>query len=59
MEFCPSESDIYFYNHHRYQGKLKGLSPIEYRTKAAKIIFYYFHCLLDRVQFKSFGFLYV
>lgn len=26
---------IYFYNHHRYQAKLKGLSPIEYRTKAA------------------------
>ncbi len=26
---------IYFYNHERYQEKLNGLSPVEYRTKAA------------------------
>jgi putative transposase len=26
---------IFFYNHERYQEKLNGLSPIEYRTKAA------------------------
>lgn len=26
---------IYFYNHERYQEKLNGLSPIEYRNKAA------------------------
>ncbi|WP_373687633.1 IS3 family transposase [Virgibacillus proomii] len=25
----------YFYNHDRYQERLNGLSPIEYRTKAA------------------------
>lgn len=26
---------IFFYNHERYQEKRNGLSPIEYRTKAA------------------------
>jgi len=26
---------IYFYNHERYQEKLNGLSPVEYRAKAA------------------------
>lgn len=26
---------IYFYNHERYQEKLNGLSPAEYRAKAA------------------------
>ncbi|KAB8132663.1 IS3 family transposase, partial [Gracilibacillus oryzae] len=26
---------IYFYNHNRYQERLNGLSPMEYRTKAA------------------------
>jgi putative transposase len=26
---------IYFYNHKRYQKRLNGLSPLEYRTKAA------------------------
>ena len=25
---------IYFYNYERYQERLNGLSPIEYRTKA-------------------------
>ncbi|KAB8127316.1 IS3 family transposase [Gracilibacillus oryzae] len=24
---------IYFYNHNRYQERLNGLSPMEYRTK--------------------------
>ncbi|WP_428842605.1 IS3 family transposase [Paenibacillus sacheonensis] len=26
---------IHFYNHERLQAKLNGLSPMEYRTKAA------------------------
>ncbi|RFB11377.1 hypothetical protein DZB84_03425, partial [Bacillus sp. HNG] len=26
---------IYFYNHNRYQKRLNGLSPMEYRAKAA------------------------
>ncbi|WP_369691402.1 IS3 family transposase [Lederbergia lenta] len=26
---------IYFYNHDRYQKRLKNLSPMEYRVKAA------------------------
>nr|MBO2506161.1 hypothetical protein [Bacilli bacterium] len=26
---------IYFYNHFRYQKKLNGLSPLEYRAQAA------------------------
>ncbi|MFB6468041.1 IS3 family transposase, partial [Cytobacillus sp. Hz8] len=26
---------IHFYNHNRLQGRLNGLSPLEYRTKAA------------------------
>ncbi|RHW31198.1 hypothetical protein D1B31_04625, partial [Neobacillus notoginsengisoli] len=26
---------IHFYNHNRYQKRLNGLSPMEYRTKAA------------------------
>jgi putative transposase len=26
---------IYFYNHKRYQKRLNGLSPLEYRTNAA------------------------
>ncbi|QSS99733.1 IS3 family transposase [Pontibacillus sp. ALD_SL1] len=29
------EEYIYFYNHERYQEKLNGLSPMEYRAKAA------------------------
>ncbi|MBR7552837.1 IS3 family transposase [Allobacillus sp. GCM10007491] len=28
------ERYIHFYNHQRYQKRLNGLSPIEYRTKA-------------------------
>ena len=43
---------IYFYNHERYQEKLNGLSPVEYRLKPLRY-FYYFHCLLDRGQFIS------
>ncbi|MEC2462473.1 IS3 family transposase, partial [Bacillus cereus] len=26
---------IHFYNHHRFQKKLKNLSPYEYRTQAS------------------------
>ncbi|MCU9602603.1 IS3 family transposase [Pallidibacillus thermolactis] len=26
---------LYFYNNERYQDRLNGLSPVEYRTKAA------------------------
>ncbi|WP_408606152.1 IS3 family transposase [Jeotgalibacillus campisalis] len=26
---------MYFYNHERYQKRLNGLSPMEYRAKAA------------------------
>lgn len=26
---------IHFYNHHRYQKRLSGLSPLEFRTRAA------------------------
>ncbi|WP_353056065.1 IS3 family transposase [Mesobacillus subterraneus] len=26
---------MYFYNHERYQKRLNGLSPLEYRAKAA------------------------
>ncbi|WP_432806937.1 IS3 family transposase [Paenibacillus camelliae] len=26
---------MHFYNHHRYQKRLSGLSPLEFRTRAA------------------------
>ncbi|WP_445323961.1 IS3 family transposase [Pseudogracilibacillus sp. ICA-222130] len=42
-----------FYNHERYKEKLNSLSPIEFRTKAALLIFYYFHCLLIRGSSES------
>jgi putative transposase len=29
------EEYIYFYNNERYQERLNGLSPLEYKTKAA------------------------
>ena len=31
------EKYIYYYNHHRIKGKLKGLSPVQYRTQSLLI----------------------
>ena len=28
------EEYIYYYNHHRIKGKLKGLSPVQYRIQS-------------------------
>ncbi|PAE19731.1 hypothetical protein CHH80_14950 [Bacillus sp. 7504-2] len=42
---------IHFYHHKRYRQRLNGLSHMEYRAKAALNQLYYFHCLLDGVQF--------
>ena len=28
------EKYIYYYNHHRIKGKLKGLSPVQYRIQS-------------------------
>ncbi len=43
---------IHFYNHERLQKRLNGLTPMEYKSKAALDPFYYYYCLLDRVQFR-------
>nr|WP_170848245.1 IS3 family transposase [Lentibacillus halodurans] len=52
------EEYIHFYNFERYQQRLNGLSPMEYREEGRVNPFYYFHCLLNRGQFKRFGFIF-
>lgn len=31
------EKYIYYYNNHRIKGKLKGLSPVQYRVQTQKV----------------------
>ncbi|QNU39586.1 IS3 family transposase [Geobacillus sp. 44B] len=49
---------IHFYIHNRFPEKLNGLSPMEYREKAAVDILF-FHCLLDRVMCRGQTFCYL
>ena len=32
------ESYIYYYNHQRIKGKLKGLSPVQYRIQSLLVV---------------------